>query len=71
MKFQARFLKLYERLEEGWTQNAIIAYSKRPWEQKTTPRKTYFKYKHILLVNLWFIRLRFRWVDKDYAPAEV
>ena len=75
---QLRIRRLFARGGDGFEPNSIIAFSRRPYEQKTFPHystldfaevpvfKTYIsKYESVLLIDLWLVRLRFRWVGRE------
>lgn len=60
-----RFRKLYQKLEEGWENNAIIAYAKRPsYISVVNNKEVVEQYVKFLAIDLWVVRLSFRWKTK-------
>lgn len=60
-----RFRKLYQKVEEGWENNAIIAYAKSIDCYRTKEGKvTITQYRKFLAIDLWVVRLSFRWKTK-------
>lgn len=73
-----RFRKLFTRRFEGQIDDAIVWWTKTPYEQRTypvfphidgSPMKTYYsKYRYILYIDFWLFRVSFDWIGKDRRP---
>lgn len=72
MKIQTRFLKLYEKVKEGWWPDALISYREFPFDQiyLSNPGILKYRYTHEIVLNLWIAHMKISWVDKEYAPPK-
>jgi len=61
MNKEIKFLKLYEKYEEGFEIRAIISYCKMPYLMQYSEC---IQHKIILHINLWFVIIRLNWLTK-------
>lgn len=59
----------YSRHVEGTIPNSIVTYGKLPFASYTVDTDDWWgeqiiQYKHVLLVDLWFCKLKFSWLDR-------
>lgn len=79
MKVQKKLIPLYRKFTGNyWPEEAIIVYRVSPYEQrmapvfegiKHSPYKSEYKYQHSVVLDLWFIYLKFSWIDRKYHGA--
>jgi len=71
-KIEYRFKKLFHRVKEGESvEDSIIAYAKYPFEFKSVAcgnnrvKTITTKWKCSLYLNLYFVRIKFRWIKNE------
>ena len=71
-EIKIKFIKLFEKLEEGMIPLALISYQKQEWELGIEDyhlgiedyQEVVYTYRHSLWINLWFIIIYFNWIKK-------
>ena len=71
MKAMHSFKRFYGRVHEGIYPNAFLAYGKRPFERFMGYKKAFHRYQHTLIIDLYFVAIRFDWSDSDAKVEEL